>query len=172
MAVFSGATLAGTGTVNALTTANAAGSILAPGTEGTIGTLALAGGLTASSGAAFHFDMNGATATDSISVGAGSLTAAGTWTFTLNDLGGTSVQAGVAYMLISGTGTWSAAPTIAFSLPGSWVVDAGYHGSGYYWDSSSATRSLTVQFSAIPEPSTWALLAFSLTTVMVLRRRR
>ncbi|MFA7343260.1 MAG: PEP-CTERM sorting domain-containing protein [Terrimicrobiaceae bacterium] len=28
------------------------------------------------------------------------------------------------------------------------------------------------QLSAVPEPSTWALLAFSLTTVMVLRRRR
>jgi hypothetical protein len=26
--------------------------------------------------------------------------------------------------------------------------------------------------SAVPEPSTWALLAFSLTTVMVMRRRR
>jgi hypothetical protein len=25
---------------------------------------------------------------------------------------------------------------------------------------------------AVPEPSTWALLAFSLTTVMILRRRR
>jgi len=29
-----------------------------------------------------------------------------------------------------------------------------------------------LQYTAVPEPSTWALLAFSLTSVMVLRRRR
>ena len=34
------------------------------------------------------------------------------------------------------------------------------------------TSQLYVTYTAIPEPSTWALLAFSLTTVMVLRRRR
>ncbi len=33
-------------------------------------------------------------------------------------------------------------------------------------------NNLDLVYSAIPEPSTWALLAFSLTTVMVLRRRR
>jgi hypothetical protein len=39
-------------------------------------------------------------------------------------------------------------------------------GSTYTFD--EATGLLT----AIPEPATWALLAFSLTTVVVLRRRR
>jgi hypothetical protein len=29
-----------------------------------------------------------------------------------------------------------------------------------------------MQINVVPEPATWALLAFSLTTVMVLRRRR
>ncbi len=33
-------------------------------------------------------------------------------------------------------------------------------------------NDLYLNYAAIPEPSTWALLAFSLTTVMVLRRRR
>ena len=33
-------------------------------------------------------------------------------------------------------------------------------------------NNLDLVYSAIPEPSTWALLAFSLTTVIVLRRRR
>ena len=30
----------------------------------------------------------------------------------------------------------------------------------------------SMEFNVVPEPTTWALLAFSLTTVMVLRRRR
>ena len=31
---------------------------------------------------------------------------------------------------------------------------------------------ISIEYYAVPEPETWALLAFSLTTVMVLRRRR
>jgi len=31
---------------------------------------------------------------------------------------------------------------------------------------------VTGNLNVVPEPATWALLAFSLTTVMVLRRRR
>ena len=43
-------------------------------------------------------------------------------------------------------------------------------GGGKSWDTSAlyTTGVITV----VPEPATWALLAFSLTTVMVLRRRR
>ncbi|MFZ4777284.1 MAG: autotransporter-associated beta strand repeat-containing protein, partial [Terrimicrobiaceae bacterium] len=163
------ATLGGNGTVNGLTTLSAAGSIINPGTAGTVGNLALTGGLTASSGGAFNFDLSGGV-TDRISLGAGGLTAGGTWTFTLNNLGGMS--AGTPYTLLSGTGTWSSSPTLAFNLLGGLVLDDGYNGTGYKWDNTSGADSLTVQFSAIPEPTTWALLAFSLTTVMVLRRRR
>lgn len=42
-------------------------------------------------------------------------------------------------------------------------------GAGY---SSGAAILSTGEIVAVPEPATWALLAFSLTTVMVLRRRR
>ena len=115
--------------------------------------------------------MNGTTATDMIDLQAGSLTAAGTWTLSLNNLGGSTVQTNTAYTLMSGNGTWSTAPTLAFNLPTNWTLNTSYHSTGYYWDTTSATRSLTVEFSAVPEPATWALLAFSLTTVMVLRRR-
>jgi hypothetical protein len=31
---------------------------------------------------------------------------------------------------------------------------------------------LVMEFEIVPEPATWALLAFSLTTVVILRRRR
>ncbi|MCX6971257.1 MAG: PEP-CTERM sorting domain-containing protein [Verrucomicrobia bacterium] len=47
-----------------------------------------------------------------------------------------------------------------------------------FWRNGFATQSAqllldgTLTFTAVPEPSTWALLAFSFTTVMVLRRRR
>lgn len=163
------ATLGGIGTVNGLTTLSAAGSIINPGTAGTVGSLALTGGLTASSGGAFNFDLSGGV-TDHISLGAGGLTAGGTWTFTLNNLGGMS--AGTPYTLLSGTGTWSSTPTLVFNLLGGLVLDTGYNGTGYKWDNTLGADSLTVQFSAIPEPQTWALLAFSLTVVTVLRRRR
>jgi autotransporter-associated beta strand protein len=171
VSVSSAARLGGAGTINGLTTLSAAGSILAPGSEGTIGTLTLNGGLTASLGGALHFDMNGTTATDMIDLQAGSLTAAGTWTLSLTNVGGSTVHTNTAYTLMSGTGTWSTAPTLAFNLPTNWTLNTSYHSTGYYWDTTSATRSLTVEFSAVPEPATWALLAFSLTTVMVLRRR-
>ena len=47
-----------------------------------------------------------------------------------------------------------------------------------FWRNGFATQSAqllldgTITFTAVPEPSTWALLAFGLTTVMVLHRRR
>jgi hypothetical protein len=39
-------------------------------------------------------------------------------------------------------------------------------------DSTISILNNEVILTAVPEPSTWALLAFSLTTVVVLRRRR
>ena len=36
----------------------------------------------------------------------------------------------------------------------------------------TVTNGWTTELNVVPEPDTWALLAFSLTTVMVLRRRR
>ena len=47
-----------------------------------------------------------------------------------------------------------------------------------FWRNGFATQSAqllldgTITFTAVPEPSTWALLAFGLTTVMILHRRR
>jgi|GEM_PF-2592871 len=50
------------------------------------------------------------------------------------------------------------------TTPGSWDATAG----GLTWNYKAATGILT----SVPEPPTWALLAGSLTTVMVFRRRR
>ena len=70
-----------------------------------------------------------------------------------------------------------------FSYANTYAVLSGFGGSnsvsglgftGYDTGSYSAALSNTgvLSFTAVPEPATWALLAFSLTTVMVLRRRR
>jgi len=52
--------------------------------------------------------------------------------------------------------------TASFALNGS------YNGSLQF---ANGTQDIQLIVSAVPEPSTWALLAFSLMTVMVLRRR-
>jgi len=54
---------------------------------------------------------------------------------------------------------------------GTWtgLADLGYGGNQQSFTFTQANGNLIV---AVPEPQTWALLAFSLTTVMVLRRRR
>lgn len=44
--------------------------------------------------------------------------------------------------------------------------------NGFVTQSAQLLLDGTLTFTAVPEPSTWALLAFSVTTVMVLRRRR
>jgi len=43
---------------------------------------------------------------------------------------------------------------------------------GYANQQGTVLLDGTLTFNAIPEPSTWAMLAIGLTTVMVLRRRR
>ena len=57
-----------------------------------------------------------------------------------------------------GTSTFGLTPTQLGLFSAAGVASFGLDASGY--------------LTAVPEPSTWALLAFSLTTVMVLRRRR
>ncbi|MEI6035864.1 MAG: PEP-CTERM sorting domain-containing protein [Verrucomicrobiae bacterium] len=53
-----------------------------------------------------------------------------------------------------GTGSFTSSPTWAGT-----------------WELTQSVNDLVLSY-AIPEPGTWALLAFSLTAVMVLRRRR
>ena len=63
--------------------------------------------------------------------------------------------------------TWNYAT--GFAVTGHTLGDTWLAGDGKYytWLSGASTGMM-----AVPEPATWALLAFSLTTVMVLRRRR
>ena len=73
-----------------------------------------------------------------------------------------------------GAGTYTlfhtAATITATSLDiATFALDDSYNGNLQYGNSNQDIQLLV---TAVPEPATWALLAFSLTTVMVLRRRR
>jgi autotransporter-associated beta strand protein len=168
VAVNAGARLGGTGYITGAVTAADATSAFAPGDLNATGTLHLSGGLIASTGATFNFDLNGVSA-DSIDFGAGAVTLNGVITFNFNSLG--TVQTGTAYSLFAGSGTWSGAPTFVFNNPGGYVLDTTYGGgNGYVWD--AANHSLTVQFAAVPEPSTVALLVGAGIGVLLINRRK
>ena len=110
---------------------------------------------------------------DAVNVGTGQLlTYDGTLTLTM-----TSAVADVPYNLFSfssKTGNFSSIDFSGFYAGGT------FSRSGDLW-TSTLTQGQIFTFdqssgnliaSAVPEPATWALLAFSLTTVMVLRRRK
>lgn len=172
--VADGATLAGTGFSTGAITASAAGSRFSAGDMNqngvsSIGTLTLSGGLAGAGGATFDIDVNGASV-DVINFGAGTLSLAGTQTFNITNLG--TVQTGSAYTLFTGSGDWlgSVGATYVFNGPAGYVLDTTYgSGAGYIFD--AAGHSLTVQFAAIPEPSTYAMLAGAGGLVVALRRR-
>jgi len=160
LTVFNGATLAGTGISTSAVIANGATSRFSAGDMNqngvsSIGTLHLTGGLSASSGATFDFDLNGAQI-DAINFGTSALTLGGTVTVDFTSLG--TVQTGVAYSLFAGSGTWnSVSATFVINGPDGYMLDTTYGGgTGYLFN--DATNSFTVQFAAIPEPSTYTLL--------------
>ena len=69
---------------------------------------------------------------------------------------------------VSIAGSYSAAFTE--TIPGSWDATTGAGPTQLDWNYKASTGVLSAV--AVPEPTTWALLAGSLTTVMVFRRRR
>ena len=139
----------------------AASSILEVGSTGAIGTSAIGGGLTASSGATFLFDLNGTTPIDLLNI-AGTASLNGTVDLQFNNLGGSSFAQNTWYTILS-AGTLSGTPTITAS-----VIPTGFSG----FDSQIVGNNLQVQFAAIPEPSTWALVGFGLFALILVRRRR
>ena len=95
------------------------------------------------------------------------LTKGGALTLTLS-----GITAGT-YSLTSGSGfsgTFSSANVNGSALTASGANFSGSDIGGFNYSYTNASNQLVV--SAVPEPATWALLAFSLTTVMVLRRRQ
>ena len=191
--VASGATLGGTGRI-APTVAggiNVSG-VLAPGAGG-IGTLtidltsATSGTVAMLSGSSFKFYLGTANASiGTIAAGSSSLltlsgAAASDFAFTANDIDFLSTGTGTGYYKLFDTSldatTWT-----GLTFDGTTgLVSAGLTASNftggatakfYVGTTGNGGNVGDIYLNVVPEPATWALLAFSLTTVMVLRRRR
>ena len=178
--VASGATLGGTGTITpGAGKSLAVSGILAPGASGAIGTLTINGSATSvavanfASGASFEFHLTAGTGSDKVALVSG---AANDFAFSNNNIAFTLsgvLANGQTYTLFSAdvAGAYS-----GLTFDGGGKVTAGltFTGLGGAFQTSSYISQVgnDLVLNVVPEPSTWALLAFSLTTVMVLRRRR
>jgi hypothetical protein len=162
-----GVTVSSAGMVITLLASN---SKLTVGSTGATGASSgIAGGLTGSTGGTLAYDINGASATDVLNI-SGTVTAAGTWTINLNDLGGSSLQTGTVYTLMTG-GTFTGTPTLVGNVTSSnFALDPAYNGNGLLWDTSSKT--LTARFTTVPEPTSAALLGLAGIGLLARRRRK
>jgi fibronectin-binding autotransporter adhesin len=188
--VNSGATLGGTGRISRFSTTNtqnavlvSSGGILAPGDGGT-GTLALDGVnlsgvnvrvLNMASGAKFSFDLAGdGTSADQVAF----------WNYVSGDL---LLNSNAINLSITGTlveGTYTVSIFKFYSNDGTTLTTSGItsgltigtldsHIQGtptLTYNSAGGTIDLT--YTVVPEPSTWALAALGLTSILVLRRRQ
>jgi len=126
------------------------------------GTLLLAG----TSQTSFAIGANG---TNNQILGGGTLTLDGSFSFDLTSAGTTLGNSWdivhVATLTETFGGTFN---VLGFTDLGGNLWEKVNAGTTYQFSETTGLLSVT----AIPEPATWALLAFSLTTIMVLRRRR
>ncbi|MFZ4777694.1 MAG: autotransporter-associated beta strand repeat-containing protein [Terrimicrobiaceae bacterium] len=157
------AVLGGTGTIGgSISFTTATGGILAVGGAGAVGTLTT-GAVSATLASNISMELNAAGTSSDLLKSSG-LTATN-FTLNLTNLGGTFSN-GQSFQLFQN----QAGGAPVFSGTTFAVIVKPTLTGGLTWDESSLYTSGTL--SVVPEPSTWALLAFSLTTVMVLRRRR
>jgi fibronectin-binding autotransporter adhesin len=158
------ATLGGVGSVSAPVTAAGANSSITPGDptiNNGIGTLTLASGLTASSGVTFNLTLDGAKANgfDTVAFNGSNLTLGGTVTFNFTNMGG-KLDSG-PYDVLTGfsanTTGGSSLDTAAYILN----APAGYVATLDPSDLLPGATNFAVDFTAVPEPSTWALIGLS-----------
>lgn len=160
--------LGGEGRLSRLLDIQAAGATVAAGAKGSAGTLTLAGGFSSLVQTRFEFDLGGTEgAHDQLAITGGTFHLGdpgdGGYQIFLRDLGLSDVTAGSPIILIraeSGvTLEMDALNPNAFSiaeLPTGWQLDAAYGQGGLLFDPLSG--QLSVQFEAIPEPTTALLL--------------
>jgi autotransporter-associated beta strand protein len=167
--VDAGATLGGNGTVGGFTTVN---GDLKPGNSP--GVLTFSSGLTLNGTTTMEINGSATPGTDfdKVVVTSGTTTLGGALAFSFGSLLTNNVPINLFSFSGTSLGNFSGV-TSTGSYSGPWQVGV----AGDTWTFSDGTQTLTFSevtgtLNVVPEPATWALLAFSLTTVMVLRRRR
>jgi hypothetical protein len=166
------ATLGGTGDTHVAVTADGANSSITPGdptVNGGIGTLTLAGGLTATSGLTMNFKLNGGANSELDVTGAFSLN--GPVTVNFQALGPVAID--TPYTLMKGgAGVWTkgADTSFTFNTPAGYVLDPSFGTDGYIFSTTPDGGSFSVEF--IPEPSTWALMGLGLVALLAIGRFR
>lgn len=161
ISVINGATLggAGTGVGSAITSAGT----LSPG-DGTTAIGTFNGtAVTLDTGANFKFELGAGNSSDRLALTGAFIKGTGsTFNFDFNNTG-----------VASSTYTLATFGSLAGGFTAGDVSNFTY--TGLAAGAASGTFGLTgttLTFTTVPEPATWGLLAFSLTTVLVLRRRR
>jgi autotransporter-associated beta strand protein len=164
-------TLAGNGTVSGNATIN---GNLQPGNSP--GLLSFDSNLTLASTANTTIEINGS-ATRGTDFDGINVTSALTYDGTLSLAVGTTFGAGTYSFSLFDFGSPASGSFDVIALSGNYTGNL--TGPGDIWSLTSGDNTWTFTHSTgdlgltvIPEPSTWALLAFSLTAVMALRRRR
>jgi hypothetical protein len=168
-----------TGNIQTVVAADAT-SVIAPGEPGynsaagasfqpAAGTLTLSGGLTAMNGLTMDFKLDSTDITDSDSIDfeSGTVLVGGVLTINLTSLDG-GVNTADTYTLFSGTGDWSGFNPTSVDIN----APAGYTATGQF--NPGGFNTYTVQFTATPEPSTYAMLlgGLALLGFVGLRRRQ
>ncbi len=171
--VNSGAFLGGNGTIGGAVTISAGGTLSPGNSPGLLtinGPLTLAGDVAMEIIGTTRGDVLGY---DAVNIGSSQLlTYGGTLTLTM-----TGAIANGTYDLFSFTSGFKTGNFSSIAFAGGYYTGT-FNRVGDVWTMSVASHGQTFTFDqasgdlVVPEPSTWALLAFSMTTVMVLRRRR
>ena len=129
-------------------------------------------------------DIQGTTAgTVTLGTGASFFLSSGTIKLQLGTSLDQLVSSGTGAFTITGGAFALDVTGVGFSYSSTYAVLSGFGGANSVsglsftgYDTGNYTASLgtngVLSFAAVPEPATWALLAFSLTTIMVMRRRR
>jgi hypothetical protein len=171
------ATLGGIGSTAVAVTADGANSSITPGdptVNNGIGTLTLAGGLTASQGLTMNFTLNGTGPNSEIALAGSDLTLAGTVTFDFTNIGG-ALNLNTPYTLITGIANAGQLGTALTNRANTFVFDgpAGYRVSSYSigGDANPNDSSFYVEF-AVPEPSVYGMLGLGLLALIGIRHFR
>lgn len=152
VAVNSGAILGGNGTISGATSITGS---LRPGNS--IGQLNIANNVTWVSGDNWVFELGAVNTSDRLNITGDFLKGAGS-TFTFDFAGSTDLG---TFVLVDWSGS------TGFTVPDFSYTNLGGGNTGTFQFNGSQ-----LEFVAIPEPTTWALLAGSLTALVIFRRRR